>query len=144
MLVPKTPVTRPFHGYVCDKKSRRFHIWIPTAPGANMLLTSFWLIIVPPVGIKTYRSLKIEFFVKMKNKVHVTIGHVCDFARNWFLHLNDFKVKILWRVKEFCIEQYTDHGQHMYKQFHILGMKLYRRDFFWCNILFGNVCDILV
>ena len=34
---------------------------------------------------------------------------------------------------EFCIEQYTDDGQHIiyiYKQFHILRMKFYRQDFF--------------
>ena len=43
---------------------------------------------------------------------------------------------------EFCIEQYTDDGQHIYKQFHILRMKFYRQDFFWCSILFGHVCDI--
>ena len=134
----------PFHGHVVTKKSGKFHFWMATAPGANMLSTSFWLIIVLPVGVKTYRSLKIKFFVKVKNKVHVTIGHVCDFARNWFLHQNDFKVKILWGVMEFCIEQYTDDGQHIYKQFHILHMKIYRRDFFWCNVLFGHVCDILV
>ena len=44
-----------------------------------------------PVRVKTYRSLKIKFFVKVKNKVHVTIGHVCDFGPAQ----NDFKVKIL-------------------------------------------------
>ena len=115
-----------------------------SAPGANMLSTSFWLIIVLPVRVKTYRSLKIKFFVKVKNKVHVTIGHVCDFARNYGPAPNDFKVKILWCVMEFCIEQYPDDEQHIYKQFHILRMKFYRQDFFWCNILFGHVCDILV
>ena len=31
---------------------------------------------------------------------------------------------------EFCIEQYTDDGQHIYKQFHILRMKFYHQDFF--------------
>ena len=45
---------------------------------------------------------------------------------------------------EFCIEQYTDDGQHIYKQFLILRIKFYRRDFFDDIILFGNVCDILV
>ena len=116
------------------------HGWdfsIPPSP-------NFWLIIVHPVRVKTYRSLKIKFFVKVKNKVHVTIGHVCDFAWNYGLAQNDFKVKILWCVMEFCIEQYTDDGQHIYKQFHILRMKFYRQHFFWCNILFGHVCDILV
>ena len=98
----------------------------------------FWLIIVHPVRVKTYRSLKIKFFVKVKNKVHVTIGHVCDFARNYGPAQNDFKVKILWCVLEFCIEQYTDEGQHIYKQFHILRMKFYRRDFFWCNITIND------
>ena len=29
-----------------------------------------------------------------------------------------------------CIEQHTDDGQHIYKQFHILRMKFYRQDFF--------------
>ena len=135
----------PFQRHVCDQKSGKFHFWMATAPGANMLLTSFWLIIVRPVRVKTYRSLKIKFFVKVKNKVHVTIGHVCDFARNYGPAPNDFKVKILWCVMEFCIEQYTDEGQYIYKQFHILRrMKFYRQDFFWCNILFGHVCDILV
>ena len=66
-----------------------------TAPGANMLSTSFGLIIVLPVRVKTYRSLRIEFFVKVKNKVHVTIGYVCDFARNYGPAPNDFRVTIL-------------------------------------------------
>ena len=116
------------------KKSGKFHFWMATAPGTNMLSTNFWLIIVHPVRVKTYRSLKIKFFVKVKNKVHVTIGHVCDFARNYGPAQNDFKVKILWCVMEFCIEQYTDDGQHIYKQFHIIRIKFYRQDFFWCNI----------
>ena len=85
-----------------------------------MLSTSFWLIIVLPVWVKTCRSLKIKFFVKVKNKVHVAIGHVCDFARNYGSAPNDFKVKILWCVMEFFIKQYTDDEQHIYKQFHIL------------------------
>ena len=70
-----------------------------TAPGTNMLSTNFWLIIVHPVRVKTYRSLKFKFFVKVRNKVHVTIGHVCDFARNYGPAQNDFKVKfsdVLW------------------------------------------------
>ena len=126
------------------KKSGKFHFWMATVPGTNMLSTNFWLVIVHPVRVKTYRSLKIKFSVKVKNKVHVTIGHVCDFARYYGAAQNDFKVKILWCVMEFCIEQYTDDGQHIYKQFHILRMKFYRQDFFWYNILFGHVCDILV
>ena len=69
-----------------------------TAPGTGMLSTNFWLIIVLPFEVRTYRSLKIKFLVKVKNKVYVTIGHVCDFERNWVLHQNDFKVKILWLV----------------------------------------------
>ena len=113
----------PFQRHVCDQKSGKFHFWMATAPGTNMLSTNFWLIIVHPVRVKTYRSSKIKFFVKVKNKVHVTIGHVCDFARNYGPAQNDFKVKILWCVIEFCIEQYTDDGQHIYKQFHILRMK---------------------
>ena len=138
-------VEGPCQRHVCDKeKSGKFHFWMATAPVTNMLSTNFWLIIVHPVRVKTYRSLKIKFSVKVKNKVHVTIGHVCDFARNYGPAQNDFKVKILWCVMEFCIEQYTDDGQHIYKQFHILRMKFYRQDFFWCNILFGHVCDILV
>ena len=52
------------------------------------------------------------------NEVHVTFGNVCDFARDLVSARNDFKVKILWRVKEFCIELYTDNGQHIKKQFH--------------------------
>ena len=135
----------PFQRHVCDqKKCGKFHFWMATAPGTNMLSINFWLIIVHPVRVKTYRSLKIKFFVKVKNKVHVTIGHVCDFARNYGPAQNDLRVKILWCVTEFCIEQYTDDGQHIYKQFHILRMKFYRQDFFWCYILFGHVCDILV
>ena len=140
----KTNSWWPIPASLCDQKSGKFHIWMATAPGANMLSTSFWLIIVLPVRVKTYRSLKIKFFDKVKNKVHVTIGHVCDFARNYGPAPNDFKVKILWCVMEFCIEQYTDDEQHIYKQFHILSMKFYRQDFFWSNILFGHVCDILV
>ena len=96
-----------------SKKSGKFHFWMATAPGTNMLSTNFWLTIVHPVWVKTYRSLKIKFFVKVKNKVHVTIGHVCDFARNYGPAQNDFKVKILWCVMEFCIEQYTHDGQHI-------------------------------
>ena len=55
-----------------------------------------------------------------------TIGHVCDFAQNWFLHQTDFKVQnsLMWC----CIDQYKDDGQHNYKQFHILSMKFYRWD----------------
>ena len=68
------------------------------------------------------------FYVKVKNKVHV--GHVCDFARNPDPAPNDFKIKILWCFTELCIEQYTDDGEHIYKQFHILGMKFYLWDFF--------------
>ena len=76
----------PFQGYICDQKSGKFHFSMATAPGAYMLSTSFLLIIVLPVGVKTYRSLEIKFLIKVKNKVHVTIGHVCDFAQNWTLH----------------------------------------------------------
>ena len=86
-----------------------------TDPGTDLLSTNFCLIIVLPVGVKTNDSLIIKFFIKVKNKVHVTIGHVCDFARNWVLHQNDFKVKILLQVMEFYIEQYTDNGQHNIK-----------------------------
>ena len=50
------------------KKSGNFHFWMATAPGTNMLSTIFWLIIVHPVRVKTYRSLKIKFFVKVKNE----------------------------------------------------------------------------
>ena len=48
---------------------------------------------------------------------------------------------------EFCIEQYTDDGQHIYKQFHIIRMKILLSGFllmqyfvfvtfvtFWCNV----------
>ena len=45
---------------------------------------------------------------------------------------------------EFCIDQYKDDGQQIYKLFHILRMKFYRPDFFWCNILLGYVCDIFL
>ena len=51
------------------------------------------------------------------NKVHVTFGNVCDVARNYDSAQNHFKVKVLWRVKDFCIEIYTDNGQHIEKQF---------------------------
>ena len=145
MCLPENESKGPFQRHVCDQKSGKFNFWMATAPGANMLWTSFWLIIVLPVRVKTYRSLKIKFFVKVKNKVHVTIGHVCDFAWNCGPAPNDFKVKILWCVMEFCIEQYTDDGQHIYKQFHMLRMKFYRISFdvifclvtfvtFWCNV----------
>ena len=43
------------------------HFSMATAPDANMLSTKFWLIIVLSSVVKTYRSLKIEFFVKIKN-----------------------------------------------------------------------------
>ena len=46
------------------------------------------------------------------NKVHVTLGNVCDVAQNYDSAQNDFKVKVLWCVKEFLIELYTDNGQH--------------------------------
>ena len=85
------------------QKMGKFHFWMATAPGTNMRSTSFWLIIVLPVRVKTYRSLKIKFFIKVKNKVHVTIGHVCDFARNYGPAPNDFKVKILWCVMDFVL-----------------------------------------
>ena len=62
-------------------------------------------------------SLKLKFIVKAMNKVHVTFGNVCDVARNYDSAPNDFKVKGLWRVKEFLIELYTDDGQHIKKQF---------------------------
>ena len=68
-----------------------------------MLSTSFWLIIVRLVRVKTNRSLKIKFFVKVKNKVHVTIGHVCDFARNYGPAPNDLKVKILYVLWNFVL-----------------------------------------
>ena len=55
---------------------------------------------------------------------------------------NDFKVKIMWHVMEFCVELYADYGQHIYKQFCISDRKFHCLDFFWCNILFGNVYDI--
>ena len=94
----------PFQRHVCDQKSGKFHFRMATAPGANMLSTSFWLIIVRLVRVKTYRSLKIKFFVKVKNKVHVTIGHVCDFARNYGPAPNDFKVKIKKKYQNlYCI-----------------------------------------
>ena len=126
------------------KKRGKFHFeWLQLLV-QTCYQPNFWLILVHPVRVKTYRSLKIKFFVKVKNKVHVTIGHVCDFARNYGPAQNNFKVKILWCIMEFCIEQYTDDGQHIYKQFHTLRVKFYRQDFFWCNILFGHVCDILV
>ena len=102
------------------KKCGKFHFWMAIAPSTNMLSTNFWLIIVHPVRVKTYRSLKIKFFFKVKNNVLVSIGHDCDFARNYGPAQNDFKVKFLWCVMEFCIEQYTDDGQHIYKQFHII------------------------
>ena len=111
--------TGQFQGNVCDQKSGKFHLWMATASGANIISTKFWLIIVLPVEVKTYTALEIKFFVEVKNKVHVTIGNVCDFARNWVLHQNDFKVKIFWCFMEFCTEQDTDDGQHIYKQFHV-------------------------
>ena len=105
-----------------------------------MLSTNFWLIIVHPVRVKTYRSLEIKFFVKVKNKVHVTIGHVCDFARNYGPAQNYFEVKILWCVMEFCIEQYTDEGQHIYKTISYTSYEILSSEFiltfvaFWCNV----------
>ena len=103
-----------------------------TTPGANMLQCIKIFLIDNSVSCwsQDIQVFEIKFFVKVKNKVHVTLGHVCDFARNWFLHQYDFKVKILCCVMEFCIELYTDDEQHIYKQFHILGLKFYRWDFF--------------
>ena len=136
----------PFQHHVCDQISGKCHFWKATAPGANMLSTSFWLIIVLPVRVKTYRSLKIKFFVKVKNKVRVKIGHVCDFAQNYGPAPNDFKVKILWCVMELFVLSNIYDVQHIYKQFHILRMKfLVRISFdaifclvtfvtFWCNV----------
>ena len=138
-------VIGPFQRHVCDQKKWKISLLNGYSSWYKHAINNFFLlIIVHPVRVKTYRSLKIKFFVKVKNKVHVTIGHVCDLAQNYGPAQNDFKVKILWCVMEFCIEQYTDDGQHIYKQFHILRMKFYRQDFFWCNILFGHICDILV
>ena len=102
--------TKKYSNCANGPKSGKLHFWMATAPGTNMLSTNFWLIIVHPVRVKTYRSLKIKFFVKVKNKVHVTIGYVVNFARNYGPAQNDFKVNILWCVMEFCIEQYTDDG----------------------------------
>ena len=85
-----------FHGHVCDQKSGNFHFSMATALDSNMLLTGFWLIIVLPVGVKTFISLKIKFFVKVKNRVHAIIGHVCDFPIKWVLHKNDLKVNVIW------------------------------------------------
>ena len=96
-------VTGPFQGHVCKLKSGKFHFWMATAPDAKMLSTKFWLMRVLPVGVKTYRSLNIKFFVEVKNKFMLD-GHVSDFPRNWVLHQNDFKVKIPWCVMEVCIE----------------------------------------
>ena len=73
---------------------KKWKFWMATAPGAKRVLsTIFWLVLVLPVGVKTYRSSKIKFFVKVKNNVHVTNRNVFDFAWNWFLHQNDFNVK---------------------------------------------------
>ena len=111
-----------------------------TAPGANMLSTNSWLIIVLLVWVKTYRSLKSKFFIMVKNEVHVAIGHVCDFARKWALHQNDFKL-ILWCV---IVLSNTQMMEDKFTNNFILHMKFYHQDFFWCNILYGHVCDILV
>ena len=79
----------------------------------------FWLIVLLTGGVKIVGPFKLKFVVKATNKAHVTLGNVCDVARNCFSAPNDFKVKVLWHVKDFCIELYTDKGQYIKKQFPI-------------------------
>ena len=79
----------PFQHHVCDQKSGKHSLLNGYSSWYKHAINKFWLIIVHPVRVKTYRSLKIKFFVKVKNKVHVTIGHVCDFARNYGPDQND-------------------------------------------------------
>ena len=69
-----------------------------------------------------------------------------NIASCWSLLSQDIwlQSKNPWCVMEFWIEQDTDDEQHINKQIHVLRMKFYRQDFFWCNILFGQVCDTLV
>ena len=96
---------------------------------------------------KDSRSLKLKFIVNGMNKVHVTLGNVCDVAQNYDSAQNDFKVKVLWRVKEFLIELYTDNGQHIKKQFPKVALNSIVQISFYtmfCLVTSGNVCDILV
>ena len=116
-------------------KSGKFHFWMATTLGAYMLSTSLWLIIMLPVEVKTYRFLKIEFYGKVKNEVHVTISHVCDFSQNYGPAPHYVKVKILWHLMEFCIEQYTDDGKHFWNSIIRISFDA---------VFFGKVCDILV
>ena len=151
-ISPKLKFHWPNNGYNRPgsrlwQKSGKFHFWMSTAPGANMLSTHFWLIIVLLVLVKTYRSLKMKFFVKVKNKDRVTIGNVCDFARNWFLHQNDFKVKNLWCVMEFLLSntQMMDNiftNNFMYFVWNSIVRITFDAVFclvtlqtFWCNVL---------
>ena len=134
----------PFQRHVCDQKKWKISLLNGYSSWCKHAINKFLINNSASCSSQDIHVFEIKFFVKVKNKVHVTIGHVCDFAWNYGPAPNDFKVKILRCVMEFCIGQYTDDGQHIYKQFHILRMKLNRQDFFWCNILFGHVCDILV
>ena len=70
---------------------------------------------------KDSRPFKLKFVVKAMNKAHVTLRNVCDVAQNSVSAPNDFKVEFLWHVKDFCIELYTDYGQHIKKQFPIVA-----------------------
>ena len=93
------------------------------------------------------RSLKLQFIVNGMNKVHVMLGNVCDVAQNYDSAQNDFKVKVLWRVKKCLIELYTNNGQHIKKQFPEVALNSIVEISFYTMfylVTSGNVCDILV
>ena len=101
--------TGPFQRHVCDQEKWKILLLNGYSSWYKHAINKFLIDNSASSRVKTYRSLKIKFFVKVKNKVHVTIGHVCDFARNYGPAQNDFKVKILC-VMEFLLSnaQMTD------------------------------------
>ena len=145
---PSIKPTGPFQRHVCDQKKWKISLLNGYSSWYKHAINKFWLIIVYPVRVKTYSSLKIKFFVKVKNKVHVTIGHVCDSARNYGPAQNDFKVKILWCVMEFVLSntQMTDNiftNNFIYFVWNSIVRISFDAIFclvtfvtFWCNVLF--------
>ena len=85
----------PFQGHVCDQKKWKLSLLNGYSSWYKCAINKFLIDNNLHVGVKTFRSLKIKFFVKVKNKVYVTIGYVCDFTRNCDPASNGFKIKIL-------------------------------------------------
>ena len=65
------------------------------------------------------------FFFFWKFTTWMLIGRrFSSYPERWVMHQNDSKLKILWCLWDFCIEQIIDDGQHIYKQFYILRMEI--------------------